>query len=419
VPAQGKWPFRLLLLYLVIEYGRPMDEIPALNAIHPGLIVGALLVLTWITRKNLSALTSSPQIRWIWLMTFLLAIYVPFARNNYFAYMETLTILRYIPIFVSIVLYVDTYQRLRSFVNAWLALLVFVSIKGIFGKGIGGSSFLADENDFSLLMNMMLPFGVSLFLYARSIRRRIVWLGASMVGVVSDVVAQSRGGFVGLLAVAATFWIFSKKKVLSSLMIVVLGVVLFLATTPAYWADMSTSTEAGTGTAKERLDSWHAAWEIFKAQPLGVGGGNFPVWFPRYQPYTMKRDMWGRAAHSLWFTLLPELGIFGVAIYLSLLFVNLRDIVWLRRIPAGADDNIRYVNHLAVAFLASFAGYFASGTFLSVLYYPHYYYLTALIVATRRIVERSRVTLAPAGAAAGTLQHDSRPGALPFLRTGD
>ena len=112
MPAQGKWSFRLLLLYFVIEYARPMDEIPALNAIHPGLIVGALLVFTWITRKNLSALTSSPQIRWIWLMTFLLAIYVPFARNNYFAYVETLAILRYIPIFVSLVLYVDTYQRL-------------------------------------------------------------------------------------------------------------------------------------------------------------------------------------------------------------------------------------------------------------------------------------------------------------------
>jgi len=409
-----KWGFRILLLYLVIEYSRPMDEIPILNAVHIGLVVGAILVFTWMGRKSLfRALTGSPQIRCIWLMVLLLAAYVPFARNTYFAANTTLALLRYIPIFVSIVLYVDTWRRLRTFVNVWLLLLVYVSLKGILGKGIGGSSFLADENDFSLLMNMMIPFGGALFLYSHDLKKRIVWLGASMVGIVGDVIAQSRGGFIGILAVGATFWIYTKKTFLSIFVIVALGAVLYLTTTPAYWADISTSTQTRTGTAAERLDSWYAAWQMFKAQPLGVGGGNFPIWFPRYQPHTMKRSMWGRRAHSLWFTLLPELGLFGVAIYLWLLFVNLRDVFWLKKLPAGRDDNIRYVNHLAVAFLASFAGYFASGTFLSVLYYPHYFYLSGLIVATRRIAERS---LASQKAEAPVRPRPPRPGEDPSLR---
>ena len=93
--------------------------------------------------------------------------------------------------------------------------------------------------------------------------------------------------------------------------------------------------------------------------------------------------MWGRVAHSLWFTLLPELGIPGVLAYGLLLFFNLRDSVRLRSIgrSVGGDDGTLLVG-LGSAFLASLAGFFASGTFLSVLYYSHYWYLTGFIVAT-------------------------------------
>ena len=51
------------------------------------------------------------------------------------------------------------------------------------------------------------------------------------------------------------------------------------------------------------------------------------------------------------------------------------------------DSDKKFINYLALAFLASLAGYFSSGTFLSVLYYSHYWYLTAVLIATRRIVD--------------------------------
>jgi len=40
---------------------------------------------------------------------------------------------------------------------------------------------------------------------------------------------------------------------------------------------------------------------------------------------------------------------------------------------------------MVTAFFASLAGFFVSATFLSVLYYSHYWYLTALIAATAKI----------------------------------
>jgi hypothetical protein len=131
--------------------------------------------------------------------------------------------------------------------------------------------------------------------------------------------------------------------------------------------------------------SWKAGWDMFLDNPLGVGGNNFPMRFPEYQSKEFKKNMWGRAAHSLWFTLIPELGVFGILIYLLLLRYNLKDVLLLKNVNNKEDADLRYIYLIAISTLASLAGFFASATFLSVLYYPHYWYVTALIVATKRI----------------------------------
>ena len=126
---------------------------------------------------------------------------------------------------------------------------------------------------------------------------------------------------------------------------------------------------------------------MFLDNPFGVGGNNFQARFPEYQSPEFKKGMWGRVAHSLWFTLIPELGLAGIFIYMSLLYYNLKDIFFLKGISIKTDDNpdLRYLHSLSLAFIASIAGFFASATFLSVLYYPHYWYFTGILVATIKI----------------------------------
>ena len=225
-------------------------------------------------------------------------------------------------------------------------------------------------------------------MYERRVKLKLVYLVGSLMCVVSIVISSSRGGFVGLIAMSIVMWLVSPRKILSLALVGILALGVYVTADQNYWDRMSTIENTDEGTAKERIDSWQAGWEMFKDNPLGVGPGNFPVRFPEYQPNLMPRNMWGRAAHSLWFTLLPELGIPGVLLYLSLLGLNLRDLWHLRRLSKESDD-YRFFYLLSVAFMASLAGYFASSTFLSVLYYPHYWYLTAMIVATRKIVDNA------------------------------
>jgi hypothetical protein len=77
-------------------------------------------------------------------------------------------------------------------------------------------------------------------------------------------------------------------------------------------------------------------------------------------------------------------------VYGWLMFLNFRDSFRLRRIgrSVGGDDGA-LLRALGSAFLASFVGFFASGTFLSVLYYPHYWYLSGFVVATYSVAVAS------------------------------
>lgn len=377
--------FVLTILFLILEYARPQDKIPAIGVFRPAWIIILLMIITWQVSGRIR-MALSPQTSHMLLLLLLLAFHVPFSDNNFRAYTVTRSFLLLFPLIVSIIVFVDSLDKLRLLMKWWSLLALYLALNGLLGSGVAGSAFLSDENDFSLLMNMMLPFVLCLFVYEQHKITKLAYLATSFLCVASIVVSNSRGGFVGLLTVLAVIWLGSPRKLLFLALAGLLIAGLYIVADQVYWERMATIQKTDEGTAKERLDSWDAGWKMFKDNLLGVGPGNFPVRFPEYQPDSMTRSMWGRQAHSLWFTLLPELGIPGVILYLSLFHVNLRDLWFLKRC-SGDDDNRRYFSLLFLAFIASFTGYFVSGTFLSVLYYPHYWYLSAMIVAAKRVTD--------------------------------
>ena len=346
------------------------------------------MLIAWLRSAKFFHRVASPQMFHMVLMLFLLALHVPFARNNFWAFSVTQGFLLLFPFSISIILFVDTFERLRTFMKCWGFLALYIAVNGIRGGGIAGSSFLEDENDFALLVNMMLPFALCLFMYEREKTMKLVYLVTSLLCVASNVISHSRGGFVGLIVVLAVIWLASPRKILSLVLVGILAMGVYVSADQRYWDRMATIEQTDEGTAKGRLDSWQAGWDMFKDHPLGVGPGNYGIYLPKYYPASQPNTMWGRAAHSLWFTLLPELGIPGAILYLFLLRANLRDLSYLRKLSMDGDGH-RFAHFLSRALMASLAGFFAWGTFLSVLFYPHYWYLSAMIVATRQIIDRN------------------------------
>ena len=381
--------FFFTLMYLVIDYGRPQDILP-IGDLRPGMIIILILSLFLLFHGRIREF-SNKQMKMIAFFIILLGLYVPFARNNYFAFLATKDMLTFVPFILSISICITSIKRLKNVFLVSVCLLIYISGYALFNNGVGSGNYFHDENDISLFINMWLPFCYFLFFLEKDRLHKFIYLTGLITGLSSVIVSFSRGGFVGLLCVSLVCWFYSSRKILSLLPIFLLAVVVILVASDRYWERMGTIQEVQEGTAALRIESWKAGWNMFLDNPLGVGGNNFQVRFPEYQTDYFRRDMWGRAAHSLWFTLIPELGIIGISIYFLLIKYNLKDIVYLRKLNNRKTDRsseLQYLHTLSGAFIASLAGYFSSGTFLSVLYYPHYWYMTGILVATTRVAER-------------------------------
>lgn len=377
----SKW-FFFILLYLFIDYGRPQDVMP-IGFLKPGMVSSGILV--YYLLKNGISLSKSSQTKMILYFLILTSVYIPFAVNEYWALQTTLMMAQYAAFVLSVVICVDTIDRLKKLIIFILVLMIYISVYSLLHKGYGPGGIFFDENDVAVYVNIWLPFCVFIFFYEKEFKKKIFYGVGIVVGVSAIVVSFSRGGFVGLLAAGFCIWIFSNKKMLSLALLLLVGVFVYYYSGEVYLNEMSTVTDQNEGTAQARLQSWYSGWRMFLDNPLGVGGNNFQWRFVEYQSDWFGRGMGGRVAHSLWFTLIPELGVIGIIIYFRLLFNNIKDAFFLKSQKYDNNRDMEYLHALSLSFIAALAGFFASATFLSVLYYPHYWYLTALIIATKMV----------------------------------
>jgi O-antigen ligase len=325
------------------------------------------------------------------ILSFMLLVSIPFVTNHTRAYECGVGYVLLLPFSMSIILFVDTVDRVLTFVKWWALLALYVACGSVAHPGgmNWGSYFLGDRNDVALVLDMLLPLPWCLFAYERTWSRKALYLSVALLCVVGTILTTSRGGFVGLLAVVFVLWLLNPRKMLALILVGILSLSVYEVAPSSYWSRISTIESTHEGTAKGRLDSWMSAWRMFKDNPLGVGGEQFAIHFPEYQGDAFgAHNMWGREAHSLWFTLLAELGIPGAILFAAHIRANWKALRHLRKLPPVEGRPLPVL--LSTAFTASFAGYFGAGTFLSAFYYPHYWFMSALLVATERALATKR-----------------------------
>ncbi len=390
-PFEKLW-YLCLVIYLIIYFTR-VHDLAGIGFLRPGMILTLILAFFFILSNRID-IVHNKQILLILLFTLLLVIFVPFTKNHYYAFQTAKVMLLMLPFLLSIVILMNDRQRLNSFIWLFVFFTVFNAVYALTHGGRGVSGVVADENDLALFIVTFLPFSFFLLAQRPAFFKKIMLLAVIALSIVAVVATWSRGGFVGLVAMLGVYFWFSQNKVKILIFIAILIGILFAYGGEEYVDRISEITEPGEGTAQARIQSWKAGWDMFVDNPLGVGGNNYPMHFPDYQSDWFSRDMWGRVAHSLWFTLIPETGIIGILIFSSLLITNFKYIFFLRRsifvnnMNKNTDQHDKYYFHLSTAFIASFAGFFAAATFLSVLYYPQFWLLTVLVFSVRNTADR-------------------------------
>ncbi|MEX5216498.1 MAG: O-antigen ligase family protein [Nitrospiraceae bacterium] len=406
--AKRGFGFYLVLVSLLVEFGRPQDIIPGIKVIPFPSIIDLLIGVTVVMSGKLNVENKQTKL-YIGLLILMVG-HVPFATNNYWAAMVLKDMLLYFCFFLGIVAFVDTIEKMKTLVNAWLMVHLVLAILGIMsgGKGVGG--WLGDENDFCMEMNVAVPFAYFMLLGAQSKASRVLYLSSLCIFILTAMVTLSRGGFIGLAAVGFYCWLKSSKKGRAVVLVGVVIIFMLIFAPEKYWEEIQSTTDERTltvGTGAERLYTWGIGLDMFLGNPIfGVGQGNFPWNFQEYQGEDRfnERSLAGRAAHSMYFTLIPEMGFVGALMFFLMAWNNYTTVSRLRMLgrailKSGSNDRAKEEQDIAFgvsvgsALEAAMIGYLVSSVFISTLWYPTFWIITALTVALGNLYLNKR----PAG----------------------
>ena len=406
--AKRGFGFYLVLISLLVEFGRPQDIIPGIKVIPFPSIIDLLIGLSVVMSGKLNV--ANRQTKLYIALLILMFAHVPFATNNYWAAMVLKDMLLYFCFFLGVVAFVDTIEKMKTLVNAWLSVHLLLAVLGIMsgGKGVGG--WLGDENDFCMEMNVAVPFAYFMLLGTEHKTSRMLYLSSLCIFILTAMVTLSRGGFIGLAAVGFYCWLKSSKKGRAVVLVGVVIIFMLIFAPEKYWEEIQSTTDDRTmtvGTGAERLYTWGIGWEMFLGNPIfGVGQGNFPWNFQEYQGGERfnTRSLAGRAAHSMYFTLIPEMGFIGALMFFLMAWGNYTTVSRLKMLGrallnARSKDRLKEERDISFgvsvgsALEAAMIGYLVSSVFISTLWYPTFWIITALTVALGNLYLNKR----PAG----------------------
>lgn len=396
-------PFNLILLLALFSALRPDRLLPwgQIFTHVPTLILG-ILFLIWIRSDR--KVFSNKQTKYYLVFMLFILISIPFSRNWFYAHLLVKSHFIFgITTYLFTIAFLDKFSKVDTYIKVTLFGTLFFAFIGIAGGGKVITPSLGDENDFCLMMNVMIPFAYFLGQGSENPHMKIIYYGSTGLFIAANVASLSRGGFVGLIAVLVYCWLNSSRKLLGTFLVITNVASMAYFAPESYWQEMSTINQEDP-TAVSRKYFWRIAWREFVDHPvMGVGPNNFGIEFPSYVRHDDSNRFyaddptraWGMVAHSLYFTLLSEYGIIGIFLFMNILIANLKDHKFLVKLEKSKGEllknvkkekreavskNIRKASFLSKALLGGLIAYLATGIFISVLWYSYFWSLTCLWV---------------------------------------
>jgi O-antigen ligase len=376
-------PLSLLLVWLWFEFGRPP------NPLSIPLLLSIAMFGGWLLRTDKR--WSRQHSLFVALLT-LIVVSVPMAANTFSAYVAAFGMaVTILTVCVPMPSLVTSVRKVRAWAYTFVAVSLLVGGWALFHGGVGpsASSGGQDENYVAAMMCMAIPFAYfSIFGETRR-RVRLLLILSVVVFTGAIIVGFSRGGFVGLCAVALYCLARSPKKLVGASVVAVIVIAALLFAGSDYWKEMGTITDTSEDTADLRIEIWKIGLRMWASNPvLGVGPGNFRWQVGDYQS-AEQTEKYGRSlqgsiiAHSLPVELLAELGTVGAIVVVALLWGTWRNLRRIQReIPRprrSTDVNGLWpLSCYADAVIGSIIGCLATGMFLSLLYFSYLWLLIAL-----------------------------------------
>jgi probable O-glycosylation ligase (exosortase A-associated) len=325
-----------------------------------------------------------------------------FALHQSFAieyYISTLKIL--LLTYITMILMSD--QRKINLLLLVISLSIgYYSIKGgVFTLITGGAyrvygppnSFIGENNALALATLMIVPLMFYLRAIATRNSTRLAWLLAMLLSGVSILGSQSRGAFLGILAITGYFWKDTRGKIISGFLVAVLAYFAFLFM-PVSWHERMESIKhyQEDPSAMSRIAAWK--YSIGVANSRITGGGFQSYSKENYEKYSSQVVERAFVAHSIYFSVLGSHGWPGLLMFFSIIGISWRNLSSVRRVAQDKPElHAQYI--LSQMLKISLIAYLTGGAFLSLAYFDLPWHIFAITYLLKQQVLKKAPSIAP------------------------
>jgi O-antigen ligase len=435
--ATWDWAWGGLLIFSVLLFFRPQDQIPALGALHisdlaAAIGLGAMIFLNLSRGEAVTRMTRELAALWAVGAVILLTVPTSVWPGGSVATFTGLY-MKVMLIFMLMVNSVTSPRRIERI--CWVITLAFgyisllawrdyaLGVNLYDGHRVGGRTggFFENPNDLALNIATFLPIVIMYVKRPGPIVKRAFSAGIVVLMLGALVFTKSRSGLVGAVAMFGVFLIASRSITPVTVLAGVVGGLLVLPALPSTFYDRMYSIvderKDETGSREARRVLLEQALMVFLEHPItGIGAGQFQNFGP-----PGRAQKW-RVTHNVVLQVGAEIGVFGLIPFLYLVWRGFTASWWARKalgathrkIPKrrskgqqveledGLEPRERvFLETTASALFAGMVGWFVCAQFASVAFNWTIYYLLGLSVCTRDVIKARAKAYAEAKALTG------------------
>ncbi len=392
--------FYALLFYLWNAYFRPdyWTYGSFVMSMKLSLIIGLYLVLRTI------AMTPSPKINLrtmlIWLFFGQCVVGCFTSENSLTSWFFLQDFAKVLVITYLIVVLVNDRRQFRLVILVMALSLGFETAKQgwaglVISPGAPNTNpiaFLGDNNGVAVGTMMLVPILGALAQTSKTFKEKVMHRFVAVGVFMKGITTYSRGGFLGAGALGIVQILRAEHKVRAIVVVGVLSLFLWQVMPDRFWERMNTINVEDSQrdeSAQGRLHFWQVAMDMADAKPMtGVGLAAYSKSYEKYNRDARFANE--RAAHSIWFGTLGDLGYPGLALFI----MNIVMAFWSCYhvgLLAKKNKELRDLRIYGNALISALVVFCVAGSFVSAQYAEMAWHIFGLAAALHFIaIKESR-----------------------------
>ncbi len=396
-----------VFLFTLVLYFRPYEWKPVmlgpfllipnlseLTAMAQVIALATILIyfLTQIT-KDYSLSVFTTEVKCILIIAAFSILSILIAKDREMAWkMFYENFSKVILIFIVMLNVLQTKRRLQGLMWLAIAVSVWLSYQAIllfragvfktngFRVSVDFGGLFGNPNDMALFLVIFTPISIALGLASKYKLSKLLYFAAAGMMIAGNFVTQSRGAFLGLIAMAAVLvWKLGRKQRFKSILIsFIVGASVLTLAPGNYWLrilSIFVPSLDPVGSSNERTELLKQSIWVTLRNPLGIGIGNFPI-----------VGINNLETHNAYTQISSEIGLVALVAYVILMVSPLRKLAVIERRMVARED-FSWTYYLSIGVQASIITYMVSSFFGPVAYNWYVYYLIAYAVCLRRIYQ--------------------------------